>query len=228
MCETQWLLLPGKKKLTSGFCSRFPFERSFEKTLNAATVWHTEHHWDEMQEDKDTHTCTNPFIGWLRFLWSLLAYVEFLYTVFLHVQIPCLLAQKPQTSTCACSGGELHYNSTAHYSAFATTLSLATILHLQIQPPPHYIYLSKLLLYNTGDFCLSLQNRKSVIAPTFDKWYPGAAKAAFIGTGGSCQEKSNLHKKILKKMTTFRRRLLTQLLQLFTIASTININNQTE
>ena len=50
---------------------------------------------------------------------------------FLHVQIHCLLARKLQTSICAGSGAELDYNSTGHCSAFTTTLTMATIVHLQ-------------------------------------------------------------------------------------------------
>lgn len=116
----------GKKKLTSGFCSRFPFERSFEKTLNAATVWHTEHRLDLIQEDKDTHM-HKPFY-WMT---QISVIPPGLCGVFIHCFSACanslFIGTKPQTSTCAGSGGELDYNSTAHYSAFTTTLSLATI-----------------------------------------------------------------------------------------------------
>ncbi len=62
---------------------------------------------------------------------------------FIHCFSTCanslFIDKKPPTSTCACSGAEFDCNSVA-------------TLNVYCKHEKHYIYLSKMLLYNTANF----------------------------------------------------------------------------
>lgn len=133
--KAQGALLSGEKMFsTSGFQSRFLFEKYFWRSLNAAVVWHA---WKsvrfETERQRHTHT-KKPFIGWLKFPWSLEAYVESpLHTVVLHVQIPCLLARNLKYMCVLVKNQTLihfHQNSQSGYIHYFAIANKKNIIHL--------------------------------------------------------------------------------------------------
>lgn len=79
--------------LTSGFQNHFVFEKSLslqKLDYSLCVIYWTSFRYET---GRQRQTYKSPFIGWLRVLLSLLAYVEFLYAVVLHVQSHCLLAR---------------------------------------------------------------------------------------------------------------------------------------
>lgn len=71
------------------------------------------------------------------------------------------IGKKPQTSACACSGAELHYNSAAHASACTVTLNV-TYTALANMKNTIFIFPRCFLLYNTADFWHQLRHEKYI------------------------------------------------------------------
>lgn len=100
----------------------------FWKSLNAAVVWHTEHHLDLKQEEKDRHK-QKPFYWMTHIPMIPPGLCGVFYTVVLHVQIHCLLATNVRLVHE--HAVEQNQDSNAHSSASTVTLDVATALHLQ-------------------------------------------------------------------------------------------------